>query len=897
VRLAPGLRLGPYEVLAVLGKGGMAEVYRARDTRLGREIALKVVNESLASNPELLQRFEKEARLAGSLNHPNLVAVYDVGQHEGSPFLVTELLQGESLRKRLSSGPMAVKTAVDSAAQMARGLAAAHARGVVHRDVKPDNVFVSADGQVKLLDFGIAKLSEVAPVGAPRGLMDATETPTGGATRTGAMLGTPGYMSPEQLRGESVDARSDVFSLGAVLFEMLSGQRAFPGSLVESGYAILHNAPAPLSDKLPPVLVQVVNRCLEKEPSRRFQSASDLAFDLEMLWDPTSATGRGAFVPRSVPRRVRWLVAGVALVVLLGLGLVRFTSHPRATALATLPTQIEQITYRWGFIRRARFMPDGRVALSAAFEGKPEEVFIRPPGMSSLQPVGVSEAGLAAVSRTGELAVVLGNGLPMGTLARLPNVGGAPREVAENVGFADWSPTGELAVVVLGPNGHHTLESPPGKVLFRSDTPILDPRFSSRGDLIAFLRITDEKNEVCVVDLEGHARTVNKSWAFTRGLAWAPDDAEIWFTAGSGQFQRNAIVATDLAGKTREVYRSVSTILLEDIASDGRVLVSTQAQRFDVLYLDFEKGTNAVLSWTRLQLLGSFSADRKVLMSVEPGTLFDVSIGQAGWTSSQTQSESVVVLRKPDGSFNQVLGEGVAGDLSLDGRWALVTSRDGKKLTALPTGPGQPRVVPTHGLAVRLGQARWLPDGKSVVVLATSPDSAGARLYRLAGDDSPPALVSKVELDPGTLIFLSPDGRTVATGRGDVLELLRGKREASGAGPRDGFPVLISLSDGTTSQIPGFERGFPRGWSRDGHLWLSFGERATPARARLLKINTRNGRILEERVVAPPDPTGTGALGNIILTPDGKGAAFNFSRSLGEAYIIHGLASPANGAR
>src|SRR5262249_6508820 len=218
----------------------MAEVYRARDTRLGRDIALKVVTDVLASDSELLRRFEQEARLAGSLNHPNLVAVYDVGEHEGVPFLVTELLQGESLRHRLSRGRIPVQTALEWAAQMAHGLAAAHGRGIVHRDVKPENVFVNSDGQVKLLDFGIAKLAASAGDGS-HGLMEVTVTPTGGgATRSGSVLGTPGYMSPEQVRGEPIDARSDLFSLGTVLHEMLSGQRAFPGaSVVESGYAIL----------------------------------------------------------------------------------------------------------------------------------------------------------------------------------------------------------------------------------------------------------------------------------------------------------------------------------------------------------------------------------------------------------------------------------------------------------------------------------------------------------------------------------------------------------------------------------------------------------------------------------------------------------------------------------
>jgi eukaryotic-like serine/threonine-protein kinase len=243
----------------------MAEVYRARDTRLGRDIALKVVNESLAGSPELVRRFEQEARIAGSLNHPNLVAVYDFGLHDGAPYFITELLEGESLRQRLSRGRIPVQTALDWAARMAHGLAAAHAHGIVHRDVKPDNVFIGSDGQVKLLDFGIAKLAEAAGDGSPHGLMDVTVTPTGGATRTGSVLGTPGYMSPEQVRGEPVDARTDIFSLGSVLYEMLSGRRAFSGaSVVESGYEILHNDPEPLPAEVPPAVVQVVDRCLQR---------------------------------------------------------------------------------------------------------------------------------------------------------------------------------------------------------------------------------------------------------------------------------------------------------------------------------------------------------------------------------------------------------------------------------------------------------------------------------------------------------------------------------------------------------------------------------------------------------------------------------------------------------
>ncbi|HZJ52583.1 MAG TPA: serine/threonine-protein kinase, partial [Myxococcaceae bacterium] len=240
-----------------------------------------MVNEALAGDPELVHRFEQEARLAGSLNHPNLVAVYDFGLHDGAPYFITELLKGESLRQRLAHGRVPLDTALDWGSQLAQGLAAAHARGIVHRDVKPDNVFLTSDGHVKLLDFGIAKLAEASRGEGPHDLLDETVTPTDERTRTGAILGTPAYMSPEQVRGERVDARTDIFSLGAILYEMLSGRRPFPGdSLAESGHAILRDEPPPLAG-VPPPLMQLIRRCLAKEPEARFQSARDLAFALE----------------------------------------------------------------------------------------------------------------------------------------------------------------------------------------------------------------------------------------------------------------------------------------------------------------------------------------------------------------------------------------------------------------------------------------------------------------------------------------------------------------------------------------------------------------------------------------------------------------------------------------
>src|SRR5271166_5938737 len=265
MRLTPGTHVGPYEVVALLRAGGMAEVYRAKDTRLGRDVAIKVVSETLGADGAFLERFEREAKLAASLAHPNIVALHDVGFHDGKPYLVTELLQGETLRERLAKGPIPLGTTLDWAAQMAQGLAAAHEQGIVHRDLKPENVFITRDGHVKLLDFGIAKLVEAVQGASPHGLMDETAAPSGSSTGTGMVLGTPGYMSPEQVRGDPVDGRTDFFSLGAVLYD----------------------EPEPLPSTVPPQMAQVVHRCLEKDPARRFHSAQDLAFHLELLRTPT----------------------------------------------------------------------------------------------------------------------------------------------------------------------------------------------------------------------------------------------------------------------------------------------------------------------------------------------------------------------------------------------------------------------------------------------------------------------------------------------------------------------------------------------------------------------------------------------------------------------------------
>src|SRR5579872_1203946 len=305
MNLTAGTKLGPYEILNLLGAGGMGEVYRARDSRLKREVAVKVLPRALSLDAERLRRFEQEALATAALNHPNILAVFDIGTHEGAPYVVSELLEGETLRERLHSGALPLRKSQDYALQIARGLAAAHEKGIVHRDLKPENLFLTRDGRIKILDFGLAKLIQ------PLGAFDPGSPTMSGSTEPGVVLGTAGYMAPEQVRGQTADARADLFALGAILYELLTGKRAFhkPTS-AETMSAILNEEPPSTSQvnpSIPQALQKVVQRCLEKNPEQRFHSASDLAFALEALSDAGS-TPTGAFAAPATRARALWMI-------------------------------------------------------------------------------------------------------------------------------------------------------------------------------------------------------------------------------------------------------------------------------------------------------------------------------------------------------------------------------------------------------------------------------------------------------------------------------------------------------------------------------------------------------------------------------------------------------------
>ena len=601
-------------------------MYRAKDTRLGRDVAIKVVSEALGADGAFLERFEREAKLAGSLNHPNVVALHDVGLHDGKPYFVTELLQGETLRERLSKGSIPLATALEWAAQMAQGLAAAHERGIVHRDLKPENVFITRDGHVKLLDFGIAKLVEAALGATPHGLMDETASPSGGSTGTGMVLGTPGYMSPEQVRGDPVDARTDFFSLGAVLYEMLSGRRAFPaGPVVESGYAILHAEPEPLPMAIPAQVTQVVHRCLEKDPGRRFQSARDLAFNLELLRTPTgsvSATAEGL----PTRRWRRWWLAVPLLVV--GLMAVAVWVGNSIRRVSPLPS-IQTVTLRPGAAYNARFAPDGRTVLfTASWSSEQPRVYSTTVGNPDYHPLGVDDAILAAVSSTGELAVILHptmlGKLGAGTLARVPGVGGAPREVTTDVWYADWAPDGVTMAVIRGRGQRWLLEFPPGHVLLDSSKSLDDCRVSPRGDLVAVTEGSDGgPGNLIVIDAKGHKRVLLENW-YVSGLSWGPGGDELWVAGGplaDPEHAANSLWAVSLASsRARLAYRSTRNLTIQDISPTGHVLLLDYSFWTDLGVLKLtDQSVNEHLGWLDNAALGALSADGNSVLFSEQG--------------------------------------------------------------------------------------------------------------------------------------------------------------------------------------------------------------------------------------------------------------------------------------
>ena len=858
--MTTGTRLGPYEVVSLIGAGGMGEVYRAKDTRLARDVAVKVLPRSFATDPDRLRRFEQEARAAGMLNHPNILAVYDIGTHDGSPYVVSELLEGQTLRARIDGSPMPPRKAVEIASQFARGLAAAHDKGIVHRDLKPDNVFITREGRVKILDFGLAKVAHGAAASAETAMLAATgPLPSSAAnTEAGMILGTASYMAPEQIRAEPADHRSDIFSFGLVLYEMLTGRPAFRAdSAVETMSAILKADPPRMADQvgdLPPDLERIVQHCLEKNPEERFQSAHDVAFNLES----TSGTSTARAMPAPPPsawRRAKPALIGAALLAsgaLIGFAARNNGAAPAAAAFQ--PPTFEPLTFRRGSVGGARFAPDGKtVVYSAAWEGTPAALYTAELGTPESRSLDV-RARMNSVSKSGELLVLLPRPGRPAMLARLPLGSGAPRELVDRVRDADWGPNGEDIAVVRTEDGRDRLQFPIGKNIYQPSGWISNLRVSRSGDRVAFAEhpiLQDLRGSVAVVDLQGKKTTLADGFEDVGKVLWSPNGQEVWFSASSKGID-NSVYAVTLDGKRRLLVSGPGHFALLDVTTSGDTVISHGIRRAAIVVRVPGTATETELGWMDFSILKDMSGDGRWVLFSEQG-----AAGGAGYAT---------YLRSTDGAPAVRLGKGDAQSLSFDGKWALANDLANHALNMLPTGAGQPRAIPNHGMT-SYSWAGFLPGDKSIIFVGT--DKGGAnRVYVEAIDGGTPHPVTP----DGVIISrntVSPDGKWLAASDQDTLRV---------------YPIGGGEPRTVEGSLPGDN---PLRWNADGSL-LYVGVAAGPA-IQVVAINTTTGKRTNGLEVVPRDRVGAGNIQDLFLSADGKGYAFGYIRVLQNLYLIKHL--------
>jgi eukaryotic-like serine/threonine-protein kinase len=850
--LASGAKLGPYEVVGALGAGGMGEVYRARDTRLGREVAIKVLPQSFAGDADRLRRFEQEARAVAALNHPNILAVHDIGTQDGSPYIVSELLEGRTLREQLEEGALQVRKALDYARQICDGLAAAHSRGIVHRDLKPDNIFCTKDGRVKILDFGLAKQNPLHPTQAAT-MSGATVADV--QTQPGMVMGTVGYMSPEQVHGAATDHRSDIFSLGAILYEMVSGKRAFKrDTTAETMTAILKEHPPELTGTNPaisPGLDRIVHRCLEKEPAQRFQSASDLSFALESL----SGTSSTASVPVEATRPAKWRAITIAAMVLAA-AIAGWLARAAMTAPRRSLT-FHQETYRRGSIYSARLSADGKnTVYTAAWDGGPAQIYTASKEFPESRPVDVQKSDLLSVSSSGELAVLTG-ARPLdhyefqGTLATVPMGGGAPREILQDVTAADWAPDGNAMAIVRVLAGKYRLEYPMGKTLFETTGEITQPRVSRDGKMVAFLHhpvVSDDRGEVMVVDMASKTRVLSAGWEAEQGLAWSPQGDEVWFSATRGSSDL-AVFAATLSGTTRSVLSGPGGIRLFDIAPDGRLLVSRNQIRYGVA-ASIAGAPERDLSWLDTSFSPTLSSDAKRI-------LFSEASASSGLYS--------VCLRNTDGSPVIQLGEGGAVALSPDGAWALaVLVKDPPEVEFLPTGPGEAHTIKNPNIE-RYSGLGWMPDSQQFIFAANEPGRA-SRFYVQSAKGGVPRPVTPEGFGAKLAINVSPDGKRVVAFN----------QQANAWN-------LCQIENGKCSPLPSVkEQDGPLAWSTDGKYFYIARQEQVLA---IWRVDAATGQSQLWKQVAPTDPVGVFQSGVTSITPDGKSFATVYHRSFDQLYV------------
>ncbi|HXY23709.1 MAG TPA: protein kinase [Candidatus Acidoferrum sp.] len=776
-----GTKLGPYEIVAPLGAGGMGEVYRARDVRLGRDVAIKVLPETLANDADRLRRFEQEARTIAALNHPNILGIHDIGANHGAPFLVSEFLEGQTLREKLVSGPLPVQRAIEYALGIAQGVAAAHEKGIVHRDLKPENVFVTRDGRIKVLDFGLAKLVR------PEENHEAAVTLTNPGTLPGMVMGTVGYMSPEQVQGEPTDTRSDIFSFGAVLYEMLTGKRPFKRETsAETMTAILREEPPALNDtgwQGPPELQRIVGRCLEKNVARRFQSASDLAFAIESL--SGTSTAKSVSQPKSRPAWLPWVIAAA---VLMGIAVWEMVRPPAAPANPLEKAHFTRITDFESV--DAAISPDGRFVAFVSDHDGPYDVWLTQVGSGRLLNLTQGKAGplpapLRNVGFSGDGSKIwIGGGDVAMRLRILPLTGGTPRNfLGEKTVNLAWSPDGERIV-------YHQFGG--GDAMFVADRNGANPRqifvdrpgihnhfptWSPDGRWIYFVHGTPDTRDMDLWRINPAGGNPERLTYRNTDVAYPTlvGNSTVFYVARDGDGSGPWLWAFDVKSRdSRRASVGLEQYTSVEASADGRKLVATISNPIAGL-------------WT-VPMLDRIAEERDVKPFPVPNvralaprfgglSLFYLSsLGAGDGLWRLRNGETTEIWKGADGALLETPAVSPDG-----GRVAIVLRRNGKGLLHVLSADGA-ELQPIAGGIDAKGTSCWSPDAKWLVTGGS--DATGLGLFKIPLEGgSPVRLVSGTALNP----VWSPDGSLIVY---------------AGTNVRTYAPLLAVRPDGTSVKLP-----------------------------------------------------------------------------------------------
>jgi hypothetical protein len=849
--------IGPYEIQGLLGAGGMGEVYRARDPRLGRDVAIKILPREFTSDTNRLARFEREARILAALNHPNIGAIYGLedgpaGDADRARALILELVEGVTLEDRIAQGPLTFLDAVTVATQVAEALAAAHEKGIVHRDLKPANIKITPYGVVKVLDFGLAKMTT-----------DRVPDKESGLSHDGLLIGTVAYMSPEQTRGRDVDTRSDIWAFGCILYEMLVGRSAFAGATAtDTLAAIVEREPDwnALPESTRPALRRLLKRCLQKEARHRLYAIADARLDLEDALTETLVIGATA---RRRHRPVT-AIAAVAVAAVVIAAAVWAAGGRRGDAASTVAPRFVPVTFRAGTLTSARFTPDGdSIVYSAAWGVDPYGIFMTRRDSVESRSLELPNAKLFGVSSSGEIAFLRGphSTLKMlspaaGTLSRVSIAGGGPRELLDDVIAADWQPGGtDLAVVRRG-----SVEFPLGTEIFGQHR-FTYARVAPDGQRLALIEGPGRDAEgrqvaaaIVLLDRAGRKTTLSSGWGDLIALAWSPSGHEVWFTATRPEDSSgSALRAVSTDGTERVILPAAASLLsIHDVFSDGRVLLSSTAVRVGCSCLAPGDTQPRDVGWLDGPAPEALSADgRKVVMA-------ELLRGKG--------TAGSIYLRGTDGSDAVRLGDGFPEDLSPDGKWVLAAPVGTRShWFLLPTGTGVPRTLPPGPLVERF-EANFLPGGQRIVFGGRAKD----RRRQIFVQDVQSGAVRAISPEgAGTEGVATPDGRFVIGG-------IAGK------------PFLFPVDGGAPVPLPVMAGGDGAlQWSSDGRVLYVRRSLSWPPVVDRIEIAT--GRREAWKTIQPADPVGVEAILRILVTPDGKAYCHDYVRLLSDLFIVEGL--------